>query len=36
MRDKYVEGRDDLVEDWALSLESEEDSYSAGDYQYSS
>lgn len=36
MRDKYVEGRDDLVEEWALALEAENESYSSEDYKYSS
>jgi len=35
LRDKFVEGRDDLVEEWALEMEREDEGYSAGDYQYS-
>jgi hypothetical protein len=34
LRDKFVEGKDDLVEDWALEMEKDDASYLAGDYMY--
>jgi hypothetical protein len=34
LRDKYVEGRDDLVEDWATAPERNHAEYSKGDYLY--
>ena len=34
LRDKYVEGRDDIVEDWALAQERGQGEYSKGDYLY--
>lgn len=29
LRDKYVEGRDSIVEEWALEMEKEDNEYSA-------
>ena len=34
LRDKFVQGKDDLVEDWALEMEKDDASYLAGDYMY--
>lgn len=34
LRDKFVEGKDDIVEDWALEMEKDDTSYLAGDYMY--
>jgi Leucine-rich repeat (LRR) protein len=34
LRDKYVEEKDSIVEDWALEMEKSDGSYSAGDYIY--
>jgi len=36
LRDKYVEGRDDVVEPWALEWEQQDQEYFANDYNYSS
>jgi hypothetical protein len=32
LRDKYVEGKDNIVEEWALEREKEEGQYAKGDY----
>lgn len=34
LRDKFVEGKDDIVEEWALEIEREPNEYSAQDYSY--
>ena len=34
LRDKYVEGKDDIVEDWAIEMQREPGEYSKGDYLY--
>ncbi|CDW80826.1 leucine-rich repeat-containing protein 40-like [Stylonychia lemnae] len=36
LRDKYVEERDSVIEDWAIEMQQENDQYSSKDYQYSS
>ena len=34
LRDKYVEGRDDVVEEWAIEQERGDAEYNRGDYVY--
>ena len=34
LKDKFVEGRDDVVEDWALAMEKTQEDYSQQDYGY--
>ena len=34
LRDKFVEGKDDVIEDWALEMEKDNASYAASDYMY--
>lgn len=34
LRDKFVEGKDSVVEDWALEMEKEDGMYSSKDYLY--
>ena len=36
LRDKFVEGRDDMVEEWAIEMERDDIEYSPMDYQYQS
>ena len=35
LREKFVEGKDNLVEDWALETEKQSNDYYANDYAYS-
>jgi len=34
LRDKYVEGTDDVIEEWAIEMGKEEEEYSAKHYEY--
>jgi hypothetical protein len=34
LRDKYIQGKDDLIEDWALEQEKDPGQYSQKDYGY--
>ena len=34
LRDKFVAGKDEIVEEWAIELEKEQEDYSQMDYSY--